>query len=133
MGACQSVVPSNKSLRREVERNDATKVSRLLSFGCNPETKDFKVRKCTSSRGGGGCCRISLGVIFQGYGALHLASENGCSEVVEILLKVKTSVSEVSMDRSTPLHLATERGHIKTAQLLLNHGADIEAADRVRF
>ena len=32
----------------------------------------------------------------------------------------------------TPLHYATERGHIKLCQLLIDHGANVDTVDKVR-
>jgi hypothetical protein len=35
--------------------------------------------------------------------------------------------------RTTPLHIASERGHMDAVKLLLHHGADLDAVNEVRI
>jgi ankyrin repeat protein len=57
-----------------------------------------------------------------------VASFAGRVDVVEgSLAKDKTSVTATTRDGNTPLHLAAEHGHVKVVEILLAHGADLNA------
>ncbi|PQE05385.1 hypothetical protein CJF31_00011154 [Rutstroemia sp. NJR-2017a BVV2] len=60
---------------------------------------------------------------------LHLASESGHLEIVQLLLDHSADIKAASKYGSTPLQLASRSGHLEIVQLLLDRGADIEAAD----
>lgn len=69
-----------------------------------------------------------------GRNALHLASFNGNTEVVQIILDVhhiEVNVRDTLFE--TPLHLASKSGHIDIMQVLITHGANINAKDKKRF
>lgn len=56
---------------------------------------------------------------------MHLASEAGHTEVVQILLENGGNANaQDQMNGETPLHLACEAGFSDIVQLLLDHGAD---------
>lgn len=62
---------------------------------------------------------------------LHLACENGQTEVVNLLLKREDiDVNAISKDGYTPLHLATEKGYIETVKTLIGAGANVNALDK---
>lgn len=63
---------------------------------------------------------------------LHLAAENGHSEVVSILLSKSTVQLHVKdkMGR-TAMHLAAANGHRELISQLIGQGADINAPDEV--
>lgn len=54
--------------------------------------------------------------------ALHLAAENGHSEVVEELVSAE-NINISDSEGFTALHLAARGGHVKTVEVLLKHGA----------
>jgi len=58
---------------------------------------------------------------------LHLAAYFGVEAVVKLLLE---DVNSKASDGQTPLHWASKSGHLETAQLLLEKGADVNAIDR---
>jgi len=63
--------------------------------------------------------------------ALHYAAFCGFPSVVQFLVAAHPSEvhSQDSDDKSTPLHLALERGHAEVARLLVDYGADLTAQD----
>ena len=58
---------------------------------------------------------------------LHLAAYFGVEAVVKLLLE---DVNSKASDGQTPLHWASKSGHLETAQLLLEKGANINTADK---
>ncbi len=60
-----------------------------------------------------------------GWTALHYAAAVGNEEIVQILLAKKAIVDAPAPNKTTPLMMAARSGHIKTAKLLLDHGADV--------
>ena len=60
---------------------------------------------------------------------LHDAVGHNCKELVAYLLTKGVDVNAVMDDRVTALHLAAQRGNIPIADLLLQHGANINAID----
>ncbi|WP_264688145.1 ankyrin repeat domain-containing protein [Wolbachia endosymbiont (group A) of Sympetrum striolatum] len=64
---------------------------------------------------------------------LHLACENGQTEVVNLLLKREDiDVNAISKDGYTPLHLATEKGYIEIVKTLIEGEGDVKAVDKYR-
>jgi len=61
---------------------------------------------------------------------LTAASASNDYGMVEALLIAGTKPNLSDLDGRTALHIAAENGHIKIAELLLNHGAPINAKDR---
>jgi ankyrin repeat protein len=60
---------------------------------------------------------------------LHYAAFCGLQDVIKFLaIEHPEDVNRQSFDReSTPLHLASQEGHVKVAQVLVEHGADTAA------
>ncbi|KAF4317783.1 hypothetical protein BBO99_00007806 [Phytophthora kernoviae] len=60
--------------------------------------------------------------------ALHIAAQENQLACVKLLLEVgKVSVDDVTHDRCTALHLASQRGNTAVAACLLDHGANVDA------
>ncbi|XP_012258103.2 E3 ubiquitin-protein ligase MIB2 isoform X2 [Athalia rosae] len=67
-----------------------------------------------------------------GFAALHLAALNGHRDVVATLLSPTGGGARVDLRNNrhqTPLHLATSQGHLELVELLVRHGAAINAQD----
>ena len=63
---------------------------------------------------------------------IHYYSSTGQADIVEQILKddgAKDSsiVNSLSNDQRTPLHIAAALGHINVMEVLVEHGANIEA------
>jgi len=52
---------------------------------------------------------------------------------VELLLQRGASPNVVTTDLNTPLHGAAREGHDNVAKLLIDHGANMELANKVRL
>lgn len=65
----------------------------------------------------------------EGVTPLHVAAENGQSEIAKLLLESGASLDIKDGNGRTPLHFAAEHGKSETAQLLLQLGASIDAKD----
>ena len=62
--------------------------------------------------------------------SLHIASEKGHADVLELLIDHRADVEAVvapGTDPRTPLHLAAEYAHEECVSLLLRRGADVRA------
>lgn len=60
--------------------------------------------------------------------ALHLASEKGNTEIIEILISAGYDVNG-KVQGTLPLHTATMNGHAEAVKVLLAHGADVDSRD----
>ncbi|CAH0492813.1 unnamed protein product [Peronospora farinosa] len=59
---------------------------------------------------------------------LHIAAQENQLACVKLLLEVgKVSVDDMTHDRCTALHLASQRGNTAVATCLLDHGANVDA------
>ncbi|XP_065909011.1 ankyrin repeat domain-containing protein 65-like [Dysidea avara] len=63
---------------------------------------------------------------------LHLAAENGHTQVAELLLSSGANVNSLrDCSGDTPLHLATKKGATQVAELLLSSGADANSLNEL--
>jgi ankyrin repeat protein len=71
------------------------------------------------------------GYAYDGWTPLHLAAFFGRREAAERLLAGGASLSSVSRNslRNMPMHAAVAGGHVDVALMLIEHGADVHAAD----
>ncbi len=70
-----------------------------------------------------------------GFTPLHLASFFGHTEIVKILLERKAMVNAVAKNptKVMPLHSALARGEMPIIELLVTHGADVNATQQGGF
>ena len=61
---------------------------------------------------------------------LHMASLNGRTPIVKLLIDNGALVDSKSRNGFTPLQIAAQEGHLATARLLVNSGARTDAAQR---
>lgn len=64
--------------------------------------------------------------------ALHVAAHCGHVRVAKLLLDRKADPNSRALNGFTPLHIACKKSRIKVVELLLKHGASIEATTEVR-
>ncbi|CAD5119586.1 DgyrCDS8188 [Dimorphilus gyrociliatus] len=62
-----------------------------------------------------------------GYTALHRASYEGHSDVLELLLSKGANIESQTADHWTPLHSACRWNEVKSVTVLLQHGANINS------
>jgi ankyrin repeat protein len=70
---------------------------------------------------------IEAGDLSSGRRALHEAAENGCYDVVKLLLTMGAEPDATDRWGWTPLHRAAFQGGCLVVELLLSHGANIDA------
>ncbi len=58
---------------------------------------------------------------------LHIAGQNGHTEIVKLLISRGASIEAQNKRNCTPLHLAAHSGHIESVKQLISVGANIEA------
>ena len=61
--------------------------------------------------------------------SLHVAAQNGCLEVVDLLLEAGADKEICDMYGRTPLHWAAYCGHLEIVRFLLQSGADKDKCD----
>ncbi|GFX74022.1 ankyrin-1 [Trichonephila clavipes] len=64
-------------------------------------------------------------VLWGGFTSLHLAAENGCLELVNLLLKRGADVNAKTDQLNTALHLSSFNGYTDILKTLIMNGADI--------
>ena len=106
--ACQSSLQKPIILERlqpcrAVQSGDAVQVQRLLEAGADVNAIDKN-----------GCT------------FLHLAAENGYTQVVQVLLKKGAKIDAADKTGYQALHYAALNGHIEAMELLLEKGAIIQ-------
>jgi ankyrin repeat protein len=57
---------------------------------------------------------------------LHLAAQNGLSDIMQELIQCRGDVNMRRADGYTPLHLAAENGHVQILRLLLDGGSALD-------
>ena len=65
-----------------------------------------------------------------GLNALHLSSENGHKEVVQLLLEKGIDINQTNTYGQNGLHLASANGHLEIAKLLIENGIDVNLNDK---
>ncbi|XP_032869016.1 ankyrin repeat domain-containing protein 54 [Amblyraja radiata] len=98
---------AQKRLREAANANEVETVSQLLELGTDPCVADDKGRT-----------------------ALHFASCNGNSSVVQLLLDNGADPNQRDGLGNTPLHLAACTNHVPVITTLLRGGARVDALDR---
>ena len=69
---------------------------------------------------------------MQGVTAVHMAAQNGHTDVVSLLLSRSAGLLRIPDKHGrTPLHLSAAHGHYDMSLLLIGQGADIDAYDKV--
>jgi len=61
---------------------------------------------------------------------IKAAKAGAATRVAELLKQDPKLISAVDTDGSTPLHCATWKGHLKVVEVLLAHGADVNAHNK---
>src|SRR5258708_22890506 len=74
----------------------------------------------------------ACGIDIDGETPLHVASNQGDVELVQVLLEHGADIEAQDDYGSTPIHLASFFGEVELVQVLLEHGAEIEARDNRR-
>ncbi|GFS99414.1 hypothetical protein NPIL_346171 [Nephila pilipes] len=69
-------------------------------------------------------------VVLGGLTSLHIAADNGCLEVVNLLLKNGADINAKNDKQATALHLASLNGHVDVVKTLIMIGAEINARSR---
>jgi ankyrin repeat protein len=70
---------------------------------------------------------IGLGILVDGYTALHIAVYKNHGDMVEYLLEAGGDLNAKDWFGRSLLHIASECGHVQIARCLLNYGADINS------
>jgi ankyrin repeat protein len=69
---------------------------------------------------------INVNYIYEdGTTLLHVASKNGHSEIVQIILNASGNINQADYRGNTALHLSSASGHVVIVSILLNRGAFI--------
>ncbi|XP_070540154.1 uncharacterized protein [Ptychodera flava] len=63
--------------------------------------------------------------------ALHAASREGHSDVVQVLITHGSDVNSINEAGDTALHAASEKGHVDIAGMLIRHSSDVNAKNHV--
>jgi len=61
---------------------------------------------------------------------LHVASGNNFAGIMELLIEAGADVNASDLSEKMALHMVSERGDVKSVQVLLDHQADIMARDK---
>jgi len=70
--------------------------------------------------------------VQNGFTPLHLATQEGHSDMVALLLEHSADVNAHAKNGLTPMHLAAQEDGVSTASILVQHHADIDPQTKVR-
>jgi ankyrin repeat protein len=77
---------------------------------------------------------VEINEQYSGYyekgSALHLATQQGHTEIIKLLLANKADINGKNDDGETPLHVAAREGQLAAAELLLKNKAGLEIKDK---
>lgn len=71
-------------------------------------------------------CDIFARMNYNNFCSIHAAAQGNCVNAIKLLLKRGVDVNLSTSDNRQPLHFAVSKGHLESAELLLNHGAYID-------
>lgn len=110
----------------------------LLRCGADPNVKDKDYNApihCAALKGQDGCLSLLSAPVYKcdinsrngaGNTALHFSAYWGYKNCVDTLLEQDLCEIDLFNNRGkTPLHEASQRGHLDIVKMLVNHGADI--------
>ena len=69
-------------------------------------------------------------VDFRGQTPLHIACEQGNTDIVFLLLEKGADIGATDCSGRQPSHAACSNGNLLTVLILLDHGADLNARDK---
>ncbi|XP_019858662.1 PREDICTED: transient receptor potential cation channel subfamily A member 1 homolog [Amphimedon queenslandica] len=109
-------------------------VELLLKHGIDNTNSTMNDKNCipgTASAEGQQPQRVNINhTNLENRTALHIACDEGCKEIVELLLKHNgVDINITDKDSNTPLISACIKGHTEIVKLLLKHGANVTKCD----
>jgi len=113
INSCQSLQQKNDDLISGVWANSPGEVKDALAAGANANAATFM----TSLDGA------------PAWTALMLASKNGYSEIVRVLIDAKADVNAATSRGNTALMIASGNGHPEVVKVLISAKADLNAKD----
>ena len=64
---------------------------------------------------------------------LHLASENGHVDIVNMLIRNRADVNAATTKKWTAIHFASFKGHSDVVEVLIQNGADVNTANKTKW
>ena len=68
---------------------------------------------------------------FKGESCLHVCAQLNFPKTAEVLIEAKASIEMSSSTYITPLHVAARAGNYEVLDVLINHGANVNAKTKV--